>query len=165
MCRDITGLRGLDPPATDEEIEAAARQFIRKVSGLRQPSPTANDAFEASVFDVTAAVHRLLGALAARRQPPTTIPPLRRPDSRRSGHFGIGEGALACCLSVTWYEPWVSVARQRFAARVVGLCSGHCVQMCLPAVRPRGTALVGEPKSGPEEAVSGPSARPVPAAA
>jgi hypothetical protein len=37
MCRNITELRGLDPPATDEEIEAAARQFVRKVSGLRQP--------------------------------------------------------------------------------------------------------------------------------
>jgi hypothetical protein len=82
MCRNITELRGLDPPATDEEIEAAARQFIRKVSGLRQPPPTANDAFEASVADVTAAVHRLLGALPARRQPPTTVPPLRRPEVR-----------------------------------------------------------------------------------
>jgi hypothetical protein len=82
MCRNITELRGLDPPATDEEIEAAARQFVRKVSGLRQPPPAADDAFEAAVTEVAATVHRLLGTLPARRQPPTTIPPLRRPEVR-----------------------------------------------------------------------------------
>jgi hypothetical protein len=82
MCRNITELRGLDPPATDAEIEAAARQFIRKVSGLRQPPPAADGAFEAAVTEVTATVHRLLDALPARRQPPTTVPPLRRPEVR-----------------------------------------------------------------------------------
>jgi hypothetical protein len=87
MCRNITELRGLDPPATDEEIEAAARQFIRKVSGLRQPPPGTDDAFEAAVAEVADSVHRLLGALPARRQPPTTVPPLRRPEVRaRLGH-------------------------------------------------------------------------------
>ncbi|WP_131768063.1 DUF2277 domain-containing protein [Candidatus Protofrankia californiensis] len=82
MCRNITELRGLEPPATDEEIEAAARQFIRKVSGLRQPPPAAGDAFDAAVTEVTAAVQRLLGVLPARRQPPATVPPLRRPGIR-----------------------------------------------------------------------------------
>jgi hypothetical protein len=82
MCRNITELRGLEPPATDEEVEAAARQFVRKVSGLRQPSPAAGDAFEAAVAEVTASVHRLLDALPARRQPPATVPPLRRPEVR-----------------------------------------------------------------------------------
>ena len=76
MCRNITELRGLEPPATDEEIEAAARQFIRKVTGLRQPPPAVDDAFEAAITDVTATVHRLLGQLPGRRQPPTTVPPL-----------------------------------------------------------------------------------------
>jgi hypothetical protein len=82
MCRNITELRGLEPPATDEEIEAAARQFVRKVSGLRQPPPAAADAFEGTVAEVTAAVHRLLAVLPARRQPPATLPPLRRPEVR-----------------------------------------------------------------------------------
>jgi hypothetical protein len=82
MCRNITELRGLEPPATDEEIEAAARQFVRKVSGLRQPPAGVEDAFEAAVADVTGAVHRLLGTLPARRRPPATVPPLRRPEVR-----------------------------------------------------------------------------------
>jgi hypothetical protein len=82
MCRNITELRGLEPPATDEEIEAAARQFVRKVSGLRQPPPMANDAFESAVTEVTRTIHRLLDTLPARRQPPATLPPLRRPEVR-----------------------------------------------------------------------------------
>jgi len=82
MCRNITELRGLQPPATDEEVEAAARQFVRKVSGLRQPPPAVDEAFEAAVAEVTAATHRLLGVLPARRQPPATVPPLRRPEVR-----------------------------------------------------------------------------------
>ena len=82
MCRNITELRGLQPPATDEEIEAAARQFIRKVSGLRQPPPAANLAFETAVAEVTATTQRLLEALPDRRQPPMTVPPLRRPQVR-----------------------------------------------------------------------------------
>jgi hypothetical protein len=82
MCRNITELRGLEPPATDEEIEAAARQFIRKVSGLRQPPPTAHAAFETAIAEVTATVERLLATLPERRQPPATIPPLRRPEVR-----------------------------------------------------------------------------------
>jgi len=82
MCRNITELRGLEPAATDEEIEAAALQFIRKVSGLRQPPPAAAEAFDAAVTEVAAVVHRMLDALPARRQPPATIPPLRRPEVR-----------------------------------------------------------------------------------
>ncbi len=82
MCRNITELRGLEPPATDEEIEAAARQYVRKVSGLRQPPLVADDAFETAVAEVTAATQRLLGALPPRRQPPVTVPPLRRPEVR-----------------------------------------------------------------------------------
>ncbi|MCK9878317.1 DUF2277 domain-containing protein [Frankia sp. Ag45/Mut15] len=82
MCRNITELRGLEPPASDEEIEAAARQFIRKVSGVRRPSSAADDAVEVAVAEVAAVVHRLLGTLPARRQPPATVPPLRRPEVR-----------------------------------------------------------------------------------
>ena len=82
MCRNITELRGLEPPATDEEIDAAALQFVRKVSGLRQPPAAAAEAFAAAVTEVAAATRTLLAVLPERRQPPTTVPPLRRPEVR-----------------------------------------------------------------------------------
>jgi hypothetical protein len=82
MCRNITELRGLQPAATDEEIEAAARQYIRKVSGITRPSAANVDAFEAAVAEVTATTTRLLSELPQRKQPPKTVPPLRRPEVR-----------------------------------------------------------------------------------
>jgi hypothetical protein len=78
MCRNITELRGLEPPATTEEIEAAARQYVRKVSGFTRPSAASAEAFEAAVAEVAATTARLLQALPERRQPPKTDPPLRR---------------------------------------------------------------------------------------
>lgn len=82
MCRNITELRGLEPPATDEEIAAAALQYVRKVSGVRQPPPAATEAFERAVAEVTSATATLLRAMPPRRQPPATVPPLRRPEVR-----------------------------------------------------------------------------------
>jgi hypothetical protein len=82
MCRNITELRGLQPAATGEEIEAAARQYVRKVSGVNRPSAANADAFESAVADVAAVTTRLLAALPARKQPPKTLPPLRRPEVR-----------------------------------------------------------------------------------
>jgi hypothetical protein len=79
MCRNITTLRGLEPEATAEEIEAAARQFVRKVSGVQSTSPSTVDAFEKAVRTVSAATTELLAGLPPRRQPPPTLPPLRRP--------------------------------------------------------------------------------------
>ena len=80
MCRNITELRGLEPAATAEEIEAAARQYIRKVSGVTRPTAANADAFETAVAEVTETTTRLLAALPPRRQPPKTVPPLRRPE-------------------------------------------------------------------------------------
>jgi hypothetical protein len=82
MCRNITTLRGLEPPATSEEIEAAARQYVRKVSGVTRPSPAAEEAFEHAVAAVAKATAEVLADLPARRQPPRTDPPLRRPEVR-----------------------------------------------------------------------------------
>ena len=82
MCRNITELRGLEPVATAEEIEAAARQYVRKVSGITRPSEANVEAFEAAVAEVTATTTRLLAELPQRRQPPKTVPPLRRPEVR-----------------------------------------------------------------------------------
>lgn len=80
MCRNITELRGLQPPATAEEIEAASRQYVRKVSGLAKVPAGAEDAFELAVRRVAEATNELLAGLPPRRQPPTTVPPLRRPE-------------------------------------------------------------------------------------
>lgn len=82
VCRNITELRGLEPSATHEEIEAAARQYVRKVSGITRPTDANAEVFEAAVADVARATARLLGELPPRRQPPKTVPPLRRPEVR-----------------------------------------------------------------------------------
>ncbi len=78
MCRNITELRGLEPPVTTTEIEAAALQYIRKVTGLRNPPPAVLEAYEQAVATVAAATATVLATLPPRRQPPGTVPPLRR---------------------------------------------------------------------------------------
>ncbi|KAA9157425.1 DUF2277 family protein [Amycolatopsis acidicola] len=82
MCRNITVLRGLEPSATAEEIEAAARQYVRKVTGVQTLSDATREPFEAAVAEIATITARLLGELPARKQPPTTVPPLRRPEVR-----------------------------------------------------------------------------------
>ena len=78
MCRNITTLRGLEPEATDEEVEAAARQYVRKVSGVQKTSARTEAAVERAVLKIAAATEELLGELPPRQQPPPTLPPLRR---------------------------------------------------------------------------------------
>ena len=67
MCRSIKVLRNPESPATDAEIEAAALQFVRKISGYRQPSKANAAAFDEAVADVTEASRRLLSQLTSRR--------------------------------------------------------------------------------------------------
>ncbi|HUY51538.1 MAG TPA: DUF2277 domain-containing protein [Streptosporangiaceae bacterium] len=73
MCRSIKTLRQADAIATDEEIRAAARQFVRKVSGFREPSSRHQLAFEGAVDEIAMASQRLLesisGNLAGSRRP------------------------------------------------------------------------------------------------
>ena len=78
MCRNITTLRGLEPAASPEEIEAAARQYVRKVSGVQSTSAATEAAFERAVALVTDATTELLATLPARKVPPKSEPPLRR---------------------------------------------------------------------------------------
>jgi hypothetical protein len=66
MCRSIKVLRGADPPVTEADIQAAALQFIRKVSGFRAPSKANHDAFHAAVAEVTTTTSNLLTQLARR---------------------------------------------------------------------------------------------------
>jgi hypothetical protein len=82
MCRNITTLRGLEPPATTEEIEAAARQYVRKISGITRPTGGSDEAFERAVAAIAHVTADVLRDLPQRRQPPPTLPPLRRPEVR-----------------------------------------------------------------------------------
>ena len=63
MCRSIKTLRRPAEPATDEEIRAAALQFVRKVSGFRQPSARNSVAFDSAVDDIEQTCKRLLEAI------------------------------------------------------------------------------------------------------
>jgi hypothetical protein len=65
MCRSIMTLRRPGESATDEEIRAAALQFVRKVSGYRSPSRANTEAFEAAVDEISVASRRLLDAVSA----------------------------------------------------------------------------------------------------
>ena len=65
MCRSIKTLRRPEEVASEEEVRAAALQFVRKVSGFRQPSRRNEEAFTAAVDDIAAVSRRLLDSLAA----------------------------------------------------------------------------------------------------
>jgi hypothetical protein len=71
MCRNIRTLHHFKPPTTPEEIHAAALQYVRKVSGLREPSRDAEAAFERAVRQVAQATSKLLDALPVRGEPRT----------------------------------------------------------------------------------------------
>lgn len=72
MCRNIRTLYNFEPPTTDDEIQEAAIQYVRKVSGMQKPSQANEDVFERAIAEVAAATARLLDALV------TTAPPRDR---------------------------------------------------------------------------------------
>jgi hypothetical protein len=72
MCRNIHTLHNFDPPATDEEVHAAALQYVRKISGSSKPSQANTEAFDRAVAEVAAATERLLDGLT------TAAPPKNR---------------------------------------------------------------------------------------
>ena len=72
MCRNIKTLHNFDPPATEEEVRAAALQFVRKISGSAKPSKANEAAFARAGDEVAATSLRLLGELV------TTAPPRNR---------------------------------------------------------------------------------------
>ncbi|MDR7420294.1 MAG: DUF2277 domain-containing protein [Armatimonadota bacterium] len=74
MCRNIKPLFNFDPPATADEIRAAATQFVRKVSGFPKPSKANEPAFLAAIDEIAAAIGRLLSTLE------TNAPPKNRED-------------------------------------------------------------------------------------
>ncbi len=72
MCRNIRTLYNFEPPATTEEVQAAAVQYVRKVSGSTRPSQANQEAFDQAVREVAEATQRLLDALT------TSAPPKNR---------------------------------------------------------------------------------------
>ena len=69
MCRNIRPLHNFEPPATREEVQAAALQYVRKVSGSTRPSRANEEAFELAVREVAEATTRLLDALVTTAAP------------------------------------------------------------------------------------------------
>ena len=69
MCRNIRTLHNFEPPATDEEVQAAALQYVRKISGTNKPSKANEAAFARAVEEVTAASRRLLDSLVTSAPP------------------------------------------------------------------------------------------------
>ena len=69
MCRSIHTLHNFEPPATPEEVRAAALQYVRKISGFAKPSQANAEAFERAVDAVTAATERLLADLVTSAPP------------------------------------------------------------------------------------------------
>jgi hypothetical protein len=72
MCRNIHVLHNFEPSATDDEVHAAALQYVRKVSGTTRPSKANQEAFDRAVEEIAHATHHLLEALV------TTAPPKDR---------------------------------------------------------------------------------------
>ncbi len=69
MCRSIKPLYNLQPPVSDDEVRAAARQFVRKISGYREPSQANREAFERGIDEVAHAAQHLLASLTTKAPP------------------------------------------------------------------------------------------------
>ena len=88
MCRSIKKLRDAEAPASDEEIEAAALQFVRKISGYRKPSQANEAAFALAVDEVAAATQRLLDSLVTHAPPRDREREAARARARAAQRFG-----------------------------------------------------------------------------
>ena len=95
MCRNIKVLHNFDPAATPEEVEAAALQYVRKISGSTKPSKANEAAFMRAVDEVTAASRRLLDALVTASRRPVAPGSRRVSSCGRSGGSGAGSDNTA----------------------------------------------------------------------
>jgi hypothetical protein len=95
MCRNIRTLANFAPPATDDEIRAAALQFVRKLSGTTKPSRRNEAAFNRAVDDVTAAAAQLLASLEVQAPPRSREVEMEKARERNRRRFGDGSAAEA----------------------------------------------------------------------
>ncbi len=87
MCRNIKPLFNFEPPVTDEEIRAAALQFVRKVSGFNKPSKANEPAFLAAVEEITTISKNLLNALETNSPPKTREEMAAKAQARTARRF------------------------------------------------------------------------------
>ena len=88
MCRNIKPLFNFDPPITDEEVRAAALQFVRKISGFNKPSKSNEPAFMAAVDEVAAVSGRLLRSLETNAPPKNREEEAAKAKARAVERFG-----------------------------------------------------------------------------
>jgi len=88
MCRNIRTLHNFEPPATEEEVDAAALQYVRKISGTSKPSKANQAAFDLAVDEVAAASRRLLAALVTGAPPRDREVEAARARARAAQRFG-----------------------------------------------------------------------------
>jgi hypothetical protein len=88
MCRNIRVLSNFQPPATSEEVEAAAVQYVRKVSGTTRPSARNAEAFDRAVREVTAATRVLLDSLVTAAPPRDREVEAARAKARAAARYG-----------------------------------------------------------------------------
>ncbi len=88
MCRNIRTLYNYDPPVSEEEIRAAALQYVRKISGFNRPSKANEAVFSAAVDDITRISSRLLDSLASNAPPKNREDEAARAKVRNAQRFG-----------------------------------------------------------------------------
>lgn len=88
MCRNIKTLFNFEPPATDEEIEAAALQFVRKISGFTKPSKANEEIFFAAVTEVSRVSRDLIDSLTTNADPKNREAEAQKARERAAKRFG-----------------------------------------------------------------------------
>jgi hypothetical protein len=89
MCRNIRPLFNFDPPANEEEIQAASLQFVRKISGFNKPSKANEEAFNQAVSEVADAVRKLLNSLTTNAEPRNREIERERARAKNAKRFGV----------------------------------------------------------------------------
>lgn len=95
MCRNIKTLFNFEPPATQAEIQAAAFQFVRKISGYAKPSADNEKAFDLAVDEVAKASSRLLGSLVTSAPPKDRVMEAAKAHARALDRFGSSKAGRA----------------------------------------------------------------------
>ncbi|MCO6509859.1 MAG: DUF2277 domain-containing protein [Aridibacter famidurans] len=88
MCRNIKTLHNFEPPATEDEVRAAALQYVRKISGCTRPSAANAEVFDLAVEEVSAATLKLVGSLTTNAPPKNREEEAAKAKARAEARFG-----------------------------------------------------------------------------